>query len=243
MIGRAVAAVVAAVAATVLAAPAVVSATRGADAAVAILATSAAATDGSRTGTAPPVATPEPLPDEPMLPALSPASTAPRVSVPTHSAGVAQLARIPVVAPAGVDIEGTDVRGPVVPTSVDVATGELAVPDDPTTVGWYQFGPSPGQPGSAVLAGHLDWHRRPGAFYRLAGISPGTIVTISYTDGSARRFQVVQNQLVPKPSLPLSDVFDRTGPPTLRLITCGGTFDRSTRHYRSNVVVTAVPLA
>ena len=130
----------------------------------------------------------------------------------------------------------------MVPTAVDATTGELAIPDDPTVVGWYQYGPSPGQPGSAVLAGHLDWHRRPGAFQRLGRVSLGSIVTIQYADGSSQRFQVVDNILIPKPSLPVSDVFERTGLPTLRLITCGGTFDRRTRHYRSNVVVTAVPI-
>jgi sortase (surface protein transpeptidase) len=131
----------------------------------------------------------------------------------------------------------------VVPTAIDATTGELAIPDDPSIVGWYQYGPSPGEPGSAVLAGHLDWHHKPGAFYRLDRIAPGTVITIRYTDGSSRRFQVVENALVPKPSLPVSDVFVRTGPPMLRLVTCGGTFDRATHHYRSNVVVTAVPLA
>jgi hypothetical protein len=93
-----------------------------------------------------------------------------------------------------------------------------------------------------VLAGHLDWHRRPGAFYRLGRVSLGSIVTIWYADGSSQRFQVVDNTLVPKPALPVTDVFERSGPPTLRLITCGGTFDRRTHHYRSNVVVTAVPI-
>jgi len=144
--------------------------------------------------------------------------------------------------PAGVEIAGTEVSGFVVPAAVDATTGELAIPDDPAVVGWYQHGPSPGQPGSAVLAGHLDWHRRPGAFYRLGGVSLGSIVTVHYADGSSQRFQVVDNTLVPKQSLPVTDVFDRTGLPTLRLITCGGTFDRRTHHYRSNVVVTAVPI-
>jgi hypothetical protein len=185
----------------------------------------------------------------PQAPAQPPPSTAapraagaPTSTVVTHSASVAQLAPARVVPPTAVEIAGTEVRGFVVPTAVDPVTGELAIPDDPTIVGWYRYGPSPGQPGSAVLAGHLDWHRRPGAFYRLGRVAPGSIVTIRYADGSSQRFQVVDNTLVPKPSLPVSDVFERTGPPTLRLITCGGTFDRRTHHYRSNVVVTAVPI-
>ena len=170
------------------------------------------------------------------------AAGTPTTTIVTHSASVEQLAPARVPPPVGVEIAGAEVRGLVVPTAVDATTGELAIPDDPTVVGWYQYGPSPGQPGSAVLAGHLDWHRRPGAFQRLGRVSLGSIVTIQYADGSSQRFQVVDNILIPKPSLPVSDVFERTGLPTLRLITCGGTFDRRTRHYRSNVVVTAVPI-
>jgi hypothetical protein len=173
---------------------------------------------------------------------VSEAVGTPTTTIVTRSASVEQLAPARVSPPASVEIAGTEVRGFVVPTAVDATTGELAIPDDPTVVGWYQFGPSPGQPGSAVLAGHLDWHRRPGAFHRLGGVALGSIVTIQYADGSSRRFQVVDNTLVPKQSLPVTDVFDRTGLPTLRLITCGGTFDSRTHHYRSNVVVTAVPI-
>jgi sortase (surface protein transpeptidase) len=172
----------------------------------------------------------------------TPPTTTPASTVATHPASVAQLTPASVAAPARVEIEGTKVVGDVVPTAIDAATGELAIPDDAAIVGWYQYGPSPGEPGSAVLAGHLDFHHKPGAFYHLDGISIGAIVTIRYTDGASRRFQVMDSTLVPKQSLPLSDVFVRSGPPTLRLITCGGSFDRTTRHYRSNVVVTAVPL-
>jgi hypothetical protein len=179
----------------------------------------------------------------PSAASVSGAAGTPTTTIATRSAGVEQLAPARLSPPASIEIAGTEVRGLVVPTAVDTTTGELAIPDDPTVVGWYQFGPSPGQPGSAVLAGHLDWHRRPGAFFRLGEVSLGSIVTIQYADGSSRRFQVVENTLVPKQSLPVNDVFERTGLPTLRLITCGGTFDRRTHHYRSNVVVTAVPIA
>jgi hypothetical protein len=66
-------------------------------------------------------------------------------------------------------------------------------------------------------------------------------VAVTMSDGSVLSWTIVDVTLVAKPELPVSDVFSRTGPPTLTLITCGGTFDRSTHHYRSNVVVTAVP--
>jgi hypothetical protein len=45
---------------------------------------------------------------------------------------------------------------------------------------------------------------------------------------------------MPKEELP-ADVYSRRGRPRLVLVTCGGPFDEARRHYRDNVVVTAVP--
>ena len=61
------------------------------------------------------------------------------------------------------------------------------------------------------------------------------------SDGSVQSWTVTEVRLVAKPELPVADVFSRTGPPTLTLVTCGGSFDSRTHHYRSNVVVTAAP--
>ncbi len=47
---------------------------------------------------------------------------------------------------------------------------------------------------------------------------------------------------VDKDELPTQELFRVTGTPTLTLITCGGSFDRSVRHYEDNIVVRAVPL-
>ena len=67
------------------------------------------------------------------------------------------------------------------------------------------------------------------------------VVVVSYADGTQRSFTVVERRLIAKPELPVEEVFARSGPPALVLITCGGEFDRSIRRYRSNVVVTAWP--
>ena len=65
---------------------------------------------------------------------------------------------------------------------------------------------------------------------------------LASSDGSTRAFQVVERRLVLKPELPVEEVFARSGPPSLVLVTCGGEFDRSRRRYRSNVVVVATPV-
>jgi LPXTG-site transpeptidase (sortase) family protein len=145
---------------------------------------------------------------------------------------------VPVNVTAG---GSTAIAGPVVRAGVDAGTGELAVPADASVVAWYEYGPEPGQAGSAVLAGHVDWHGVPGIFFTLRKLEPGDPITIDMSDGSTLGFHVVDTRMVDKPELPRAEVFARTGSPTLTLVTCGGQFDSSTHHYLSNVVVTAVP--
>jgi hypothetical protein len=177
--------------------------------------------------------------------AVAPTTTAPPPpAIATHDATLGALARhdgpVPVGVTAGADADPAIV-GPVVPTGVDATTGELAVPADAAVVAWYQYGPAPGQAGSAVLAGHVDWHGVPGIFFTLRDLQPGDPITIAMSDGSTLGFHIVDTRMVDKPELPRAEVFARTGSPTLTLVTCGGQFDSSTHHYLSNVVVTAVP--
>jgi LPXTG-site transpeptidase (sortase) family protein len=145
---------------------------------------------------------------------------------------------VPVAVQAGA---ASFIDGPVVATGVDPTTSELAVPADASVVAWYQFGPAPGQAGSAVLAGHVDWHGVPGIFFKLRQLASGDPVSVTMSDGSVLAFHVVDTRMVDKPELPQTGVFARTGDPTLTLVTCGGQFDSSTHHYLSNVVVTALP--
>jgi hypothetical protein len=53
---------------------------------------------------------------------------------------------------------------------------------------------------------------------------------------------VVARERYTKSKIPLDRYFARDGRVRLTLITCGGPFDRRTRHYRDNVVVTAEPV-
>ncbi len=110
---------------------------------------------------------------------------------------------------------------------------------------WYDGGPSPGQDGSAVILGHVDsavgvGHL--GVFYRLGDVQPGTSVTVTATDGEVTHWVVASTVLYPDQAFPDAVVYDPTGPPTLRLVTCGGAFDPQTHSYQSAVVVTARPV-
>ncbi len=160
--------------------------------------------------------------------------------VPTHGIVLDQQGPVPVAAPVTVRIPAHDVASRVVPVGVDQGTGELSVPADPAQVGWYQFGATPGAAGAAVLAGHVDWKGRPGAFIHLDEVQPGERIEVDLGDGTSHAFVVAETHLILKSELP-PDLFARTGPAKLVLITCGGEFDRSVRRYKQNVVVVATP--
>jgi sortase (surface protein transpeptidase) len=119
----------------------------------------------------------------------------------------------------------------------------MDVPDNTRDVAWYRYGPRPGEPGSAVLAAHVDLAGQGrGVFFSLQSLEPGEVVVVTFDDGSAVRFRVEARVTYAKEELPLEVIFSREGPPVLTLVTCGGRFDRSASRYDSNVVVYAIPV-
>lgn len=119
------------------------------------------------------------------------------------------------------------------------AAGTLQVPSSTTVAGWYTGSPRPGAIGAAVIAGHVDSQAGPAVFFRLRLLRPGQLVYIRRADNSLAVFRVMAVQLYPKTQFPTAAVYDPVPDSQLRLITCGGTFDSTTGHYLSNVVVSA----
>jgi len=119
--------------------------------------------------------------------------------------------------------------------------GTIAVPATTDIAGWYQYGPRPGQAGPAVILGHVDSTAGPGIFIDLYRARPGTVVRVDRADGSWATFKITQVAKVPKVQFPTDLVYAPTLDPTLRLVTCGGSFDRSRRSYRDNVIAFATP--
>jgi sortase (surface protein transpeptidase) len=119
----------------------------------------------------------------------------------------------------------------------------MAVPKAAATVAWYRHGPTPGGRGSAVLAAHVDYNGRQGAFFRLRELRVGAAVTVTLEDGTGWSGVVQDVRSYSKRDLPVKAMFARIGPPLLRLITCGGPFDTEARHYRDNVVVSVAAQA
>jgi sortase (surface protein transpeptidase) len=105
--------------------------------------------------------------------------------------------------------------------------------------GWYAPGPRPGDPGSAVILGHVDSRRGPAVFYRLRELRRGDQITVTRADGTSVRFVVQRTEQYPKRRFPTDDVYYPTLTPGLRLVTCGGEFDHTIDHYKSNIIVFA----
>ena len=119
------------------------------------------------------------------------------------------------------------------------ADGTLQVPPTGFPAGWYTGAPTPGELGPAIIAGHVDWDGRPGVFFDLRDLSPGGEITIDRQDGSTARFRVDRVERFPKDQFPTHRVYADLDHAGLRLITCGGDFDRTTRSYQDNLVVFA----
>lgn len=119
------------------------------------------------------------------------------------------------------------------------ADRSMEVPQDFSQTGWYRYSPLPGDPGPAVLAGHVSSRAGPAVFYRLAELSAGDEVHVRYADGATATFAVDRVEQHPKDAFPHDRVYGDTAGPELRLITCGGVFDRSQNAHRDNVVVYA----
>jgi Sortase domain len=154
-------------------------------------------------------------------------------------------------------IPALQVRAPLVPTGASGApqTASLMIPPDIHTVGWWngivhdgdqivhEDAPAPGQPGVAVIAGHIDSAAAgPGALYHLGELKPGDVVKILDSTGHQSIWTVTRApQANLKTQLP-PELWVTSGPPQLALVTCGGPFDQSTGHYLDNVIVWAKEL-
>jgi hypothetical protein len=103
--------------------------------------------------------------------------------------------------------------------------------------GWYRYSPTPGQLGPSVILGHVDSAEYgPGIFFRLGALRPGNLVEVTRSDHTVGVFRIERVVSYPKDHFPTLAVYGNTDHAGLRLITCGGKFDFSTRSYESNIV-------
>ncbi|ADJ41993.1 peptidase C60, sortase A and B [Amycolatopsis mediterranei S699] len=177
----------------------------------------------------------------------APQEIAPPSPAATNPAGTASLAHpsptaadgLPAAKPASLTIPAIGVRAEEIKDLGLTPEGALEVPGDATTVGWFTGAPSPGEAGPAVLAAHVDYKHVPGAFSRLKELRPGEQAKVGRADGRVAVFTVYRVDHYPKATFPTDQVYGDTPDPELRLITCGGAFDRASGNYLDNVVAYA----
>ncbi|MEU8762087.1 class F sortase [Streptomyces sp. NPDC048659] len=146
------------------------------------------------------------------------------------------------VEPRRVEIPSVGIAAPVVARGLDAA-GAIDPPpfEMPQTVGWYGAGTRPGASGAALLVGHVDTETRPAVFYGLSAARPGATVDVTRSDGSVAEFTIEDVQVLEREGFDPRKAYGQRHPDRaeLRLITCGGTFDREAGAYTANVVVSA----
>ncbi|WP_406013365.1 class F sortase [Streptomyces sp. NBC_00984] len=149
---------------------------------------------------------------------------------PAMSRSVPKRLRIPAI---GVDAPFTDL-------SIG-ATGRLDAPppNDRNLVGWFKDGATPGERGAAIVAGHVDTMTGPAVFLQLRFLGPGSQVDITRADGSVATFKVDSVEQFSKAKFPDDRVYADTNSAELRLITCGGAYNKTAKDYEDNVVVFA----
>jgi sortase (surface protein transpeptidase) len=155
----------------------------------------------------------------------------------THRARSAEVP-VPRPTPLHLLIPAIGVDTPLVQLGLN-PDGSLQVPTDFSVAGWFALGPSPGERGAAVIAGHVDSKQGPAVFFRLGELHPGAMVHVVLEGRAEMLFRVYAVREYAKVAFPTRVVYSATQGPELRLVTCGGPFDSQTGHYLDNIVVFA----
>jgi sortase (surface protein transpeptidase) len=172
-------------------------------------------------------------------PATTPKHAAP--PAPASSAAPATAPAVPAATPTAISIPAIGVHHALLSLGLN-PDGTLEVPpmSDVASPGWYRNSPVPGQPGPAVILGHIDGTTgAKGVFYGLGALRPGDTVNITRSDGTVAVFRIDGVDKYAKDAFPTLTVYGNTAGAQLRLITCGGRFDHQSRHYLDNIVVFA----
>ncbi|WP_329313604.1 class F sortase [Streptomyces sp. NBC_00597] len=144
--------------------------------------------------------------------------------------------------PARVDVPSMGIQAPVISRGLD-AQGAIEPPpfEQPGAVGWWGAGAKPGEAGAALLVGHVDTASKPAVFYGLSTAQPGGKVRVVRMDGSVAEFTIEDVRVYERAGFDAHRAYGPRieGRAELRLVTCGGTYDKAAREYTANVVVSA----
>jgi LPXTG-site transpeptidase (sortase) family protein len=164
--------------------------------------------------------------------AAAPGQELPAVSQP------GQTAVAPDLSPSRLLIPRIRVDARVESRGLD-AYRNMLTPKDFHDVAWFNQGPMPGQPGNALLNGHVDWWTGSAVFTRLAELQPGDKVIVIRGDGTRLTFKVTGRQTVAAGAR-VASLFARSKVATLTLITCAGVWDPRILGTTNRLLVSAV---
>ncbi|MET8869179.1 class F sortase [Nonomuraea sp. NPDC004580] len=142
--------------------------------------------------------------------------------------------------PTRIKIPKIKVNAPIGAVTVS-KKGVLGTPplSKPNTTGWYKHSPVPGETGPAIINGHVTTRSGPAVFDRLRELAKGDHIYVYRSDGKVTRFTVSGIEQAGKNAFPTKRVYGNTSNAQLRLITCGGVYNKTTHHYTDNIVVYA----
>ncbi|MER7175457.1 class F sortase [Streptomyces mesophilus] len=150
------------------------------------------------------------------------------------------LAELPSAAPTRVRIGAIGVNAPLMDLDLE-PDGRLASPpeNDSNLAGWYGDGVAPGSRGTAIIAGHVDIPTGPAVFYHLGALKKGMRIDVSRSDRRTAHFTIDAIEVYDAEDFPDDKVYADSDRAELRVITCGGGYDKHRGRYRGNVVVYA----
>src|ERR1700753_1174653 len=174
----------------------------------------------------------------PGLPAgalVIPANVGKAVPLPAPAPTAAPL---PAAQPTRIEIPAVGVSAPMTTLGL-TDDGSVQVPplSNHNLAGWYKGSVTPGQRGTAVILGHVDSYTGESVFFNIKTLRPGDQLKVARADGSTAVFAVDGVQKVVKATSPAEAMYANTSYPSLRLITCGGPFDKAKGQYLDNIVV------
>lgn len=159
-------------------------------------------------------------------------------------------AKVPIVVASAVVADshfyGLPVRLTIPKINVDAniqymgltSSGNMEAPNTNTDVGWYRYGPRPGNKGSAVIDGHLGLGNIKAVFSNLGLLQKGDSISVLDNKGNTSLFTVQTTKLYDRDAQP-TDVFNSTTGSHLNLITCDGDWEAGKQTYSQRLVVFA----
>ena len=138
-----------------------------------------------------------------------------------------------------IDLPTIHAKGPIQKVGVD-QNNQIATPGNVHVAGWFVQSVAPGDLGLSIIDGHVDGYTQPGIFEQLGHLKVGDTFTITAGSGQLKHF-VVKTVKTVNVDLATDALYSQLPGVShqLNLVTCGGTYDRTGKHYLSRVIVSA----